>query len=85
MSLLQEIRSHQPDRYCRFGKWLNTASKQDREDLAVAFADPIIRGIWISEALSTRIDGHLVDYVRKHRQGACPACPKTEAMLNVAQ
>lgn len=82
MTLLEEIRKRQPVRLCRFGKWVNTAEKQDVADVATAFADPDIRGKWIADALSVRVDGHIIDYVTKHRRGACDICPKTVEYLN---
>ena len=83
MTLLQEIKARQPQRLCRFGKWVVTAEKQDVADVAAAFADPNIAGRWISDALSVRIDGHLVDYVTRHRRGSCRICPPTAELLNV--
>ena len=84
MSLLDEIRQRQPVRLCRFGKWVTTATKQDVADVAAAFADPDIKGKWIADVLAVRIDGHLVDYVTRHRRGSCRICPQSETYLNVA-
>jgi hypothetical protein len=82
MTLLEEIHQKKPVRLCRFGKWIATAGKQDVADVATAFADPNIRGKWISDALSVRVDGHLLDYVTRHRRGACVICPKGPDFLN---
>ena len=85
MSLLEEIQARKPVQLCRFGKWLAAASKQDRSDLALAFADRTIKGKWIADALSARgVEGHIVDAVNDHRRGDCTVCPSTEDLLNVA-
>ena len=81
MSLLQEIQSRRPAKLCRFGHWLETASKQDRADIQTAFADPSIRAKWIADALADRCPGNIVDSVRDHRRGDCKICPKE--LLNV--
>ena len=83
MSLLEEIQSRRPSKLCRFGAWLVAASKQDRADLAAAFADPTIRGKWIADVLASRGAGAVVDSVNDHRRGACSVCPSNAEMLNV--
>ena len=84
MSLLQEIQARTGRQPCTFGRWASTTTKQDREDLTVAFGDPRTSGQVIADVLSTRIEGWIVDYVRKHRRGACKNCPATLEYLNVA-
>ena len=85
MSLLEEIESRRPTRLCRFGKWLASASKQDRADMAVALADRSYAGKWIADTLAARgVEGHIVDAVNDHRRGDCTVCPQNAEMLNVA-
>lgn len=85
MTLLDEINARKPVRLCRFGKWLQTASEQDRDDLAVAFEDGTIAGKWIADALANRgVQGHIVDCINDHRRGACDVCPAGSEHLNVS-
>lgn len=75
-SLLEELKGRVPEKRCRFGVWLESASKQDRADLKTAFADPDISGQLIADVLSNRISGWIVDDIRHHRKGVCKACPR---------
>lgn len=75
MSLLSEIQAFKPERMCRFGRWVQTASEQDIEDLTIAFADQSIKAKWIADALAVRCPGNIVDAVRDHRRGDCKICP----------
>lgn len=75
-SLLEEMRGRLPQKRCRLGGWLESASKQDRADLEAAFADPDISGSLIADVLSSRIPGYIVDDIRRHRRGDCKQCPR---------
>lgn len=82
MTLLEEIQSRKPHRVCAFGRWLESAPKQDRADIQTAFADPTIKAKWIADALADRCPGNIVDSVRDHRRGDCSICPPS--LLNDA-
>ena len=85
MSLLEEINAKRGKQPCLFGRWAATTTQQDRDDLATAFTDhPKVSGQLIADVLASRIDGWIVDYIRKHRRGACKSCPQTALYLNVA-
>jgi len=75
-SLLDEIEKRRPKKACAFGRWVETASKDDRADIATAFADETIAAKWIADVLADRIPGNFVDALRDHRRGDCPTCPK---------
>ena len=86
MSLLQEIQARTGRQPCSFGRWAVSASQGDRGDLAVAFADQSrgrASGQVIADVLASRIEGWIVDYVRKHRRGTCTSCPPTFEYLNI--
>jgi hypothetical protein len=82
MTLLEQIEARKPKRQCAFGRWVLTASKQDRADIAAAFADKTLASKWIADVLDGQIDGNFIDGLRDHRRGDCSACPAV--LFNVA-
>lgn len=87
MGLLQELQARERGgRGCAFGKWLQTATPEDYQDLEIALADSTIATRWITEALQVRglpgNETHLSEVIGKHRRGACQSCPP--GALNVA-
>lgn len=85
MTLLDELQARKGKQPCPFGRWLETTTQQDRDDLASVFPyRKQYSGQLIADVLSSRIEGWIVDDIRKHRRGACMTCPSTVEYLNVA-
>lgn len=73
MSLLDEIKSHQPrlGARCAFEYLVPSLTPNDADDLAEALADPSVTGTAIAKALAAR--GHKITAasIQRHRRGGC--------------